>query len=501
MSGWAADVPTDGTVPLTPDPRALESLGRNHSLATALADLVDNSVDAGAENVLIRFIRHSERICSLYVVDDGRGMSSAAIDHAMTIGGRRTYHDQDLGHFGMGLQSASFSQARTLTVLSRAAGCDAVGRRLALHQRSDFHADVVPSSFAERELGRDWSIKIGAHGTVVRWDDVTGFPAATDDSRVEEFISEAVRSVTGHLGLVYHRILAANRVAIHLDVEDVDSHQVGGHFEVSPLDPFGYRRSGRSGYPKEFTTIDSDARLNFRCHIWPGRSGMQEFRLSSDPARHQGLYIYRRDRLIQAGGDWGGLAIRGRRLQLARVAVDIDDDMSGLFRMNPEKSLVQAGPEFVRLAETAEAADGTTFGGYLETAEQAFRESRKRTRTRRPMIPPGRGFTPALRRTLGAEVPFTDDQDRPIEIRWRRFEDDDFFEVDRDNRTLWLNDLYRPRVLGGRRSGLNDAPLLKATLYLLVEEVFQGEYLGPRDKDNIRLWQEVLTTAAKSEKE
>lgn len=401
----------------------------------------------------------------------------------------------------MGLQSASFSHAGALTVFSRAAGCDAVGRRLVLHQRSDFHADVVPSSFAEGELDRNWSMDLKAHGTVIRWDDVTGFPAATDSVGVEDFISEAVRSVTGHLGLVYHRILAANRVAIHMDVEDVDTQQVGGRFEVSPLDPFGYRRSGRSGYPKEITATDSSVGLTFRCHIWPGRSGMPEFRLSADPVRHQGLYVYRRDRLIQAGGDWGGLAVRGRRLQLARVAVDIDDDMSGLFRMNPEKSLVRAGPEFVRLAEAAKAADGTTFSDYLETAEQAFRDSRKRTRTRRPMIPPGRGFRPALRRTLGAEVPFTDDEDRPIEIRWRRFEDEDFFEVDRANRTLWLNDVYRSRVLGGRRGGLNDAPILKVALYLLVEEVFQGEYLGPRDKDNILLWQEVLTAAAKSEKE
>ncbi|CAM00886.1 histidine kinase/DNA gyrase B/HSP90-like ATPase [Saccharopolyspora erythraea NRRL 2338] len=500
MPGWAEDIPTVGTVPLSPDPRALESLGRNHSLATALSDLVDNSVDAGADHVLIRFIRHRGRICSLYVVDDGRGMSAAAIDNAMTIGGRRTYHERDLGHFGMGLQSASFSQARTLTVFSRAVGCEAVGRRLALHRRSDFHADMVPSDFAGHELGRDWSMNLARHGTVIRWDEVTGFPVTTDDARVEEFISEALRSVSGHLGLIFHRILAANRVTIHLDVEDVDTQQVGGRFEVSPLDPFGYRRTGRSGYPKEITATDFSTRLTFRCHIWPGRSAMPQFRLSSDPAHHQGLYIYRRERLIQAGGEWGGLAILGRRLQLARVEVDIDDDVSGLLRMNPEKSKVQAGPEFVRLVETARAADGTTFADYLETAEQAFRESRKRTRARRPMLPPGRGFTPALRRTLGAEVPFTDD-DRPIEIRWRRFEDDDFFEVDRDNRTLWLNDLYRSRVLGGRRGGLNDSPILKATLYLLVEEVFQGEYLGPRDKDNINLWQEVLTAAAKSEKE
>jgi len=499
MSTWSEVVPTDGSVPLSPDPRALESLGRNHSLATALADLVDNSVDAGAANVLIRFIRRNGLIRSLCVVDDGCGMSTEAIDNAMTIGGRRKYSDTDLGHFGMGLQSASFSQARALTVLSRAEGHEAVGRRLGLHRRSDFHAEVVPPTFADHELSRDWSFDLGAHGTIIRWDDVIGFPSATDDERVERFISEAVRSTSDHLGLVFHRLLAANRIAVYLDVEDVDAEQIGGRFTVQPLDPFGYRRSGRAGYPKELRA--TEARLGITCHIWPGRSEMHEFRLSGDPVRHQGLYIYRRDRLIQAGGDWGGLALVGRRSQLARVAIDIDGDHAGWFRMNPEKSLVQPGPEFVHSVASARAEDGTTFDEYLETAEQAFRASRQRTRSRRPMFPPGRGFSPALRRAIASEVPLTDDQDRPIEIRWCRFEDDDFFEVDRANRTLWLNERYRARVLGGRRGGLNDAPLLKAALYLLVEEVFQGDHLGPRDKDNISLWQEVLTAAAKSERE
>ena len=58
---------------------------------------------------------------------------------------------------------------------------------------------------------------------------------------------------------------------------------------------------------------------------------------------------------------------------------------------------------------------------------------------------------------------------------------DEFFEVDRDNRTLWLNVKYRGTALGERHS-VNDAPLLKALMYLLVEDVFKGDYLGARDK-------------------
>ena len=165
--------------------------------------------------------------------------------------------------------------------------------------------------------------------------------------------------------------------------------------------------------------------------------------------------------------------------------------------MNPEKSRVIAGPEFSPLAEVARSEDGVTFVGYLKTAEDKFRELGQRSRKRQSVIPPGKGFTPQLRRTIQDELPFLSDEE-PIDIRWAYFHNDEFFEVDRTNQTLWLNIKYRWTATGARHS-VNDAPLLKALLYLLMEDVFKGEYFGARDKDNIELWQDILTIAAKSE--
>jgi histidine kinase/DNA gyrase B/HSP90-like ATPase len=500
VTDWQEQVPTSGTVPLPPDPRALDGLGRNHSLDTALADLIDNSIDAGATRAHIRLIRYRGRLQSLYVADNGKGMSPLEIDTAMTFGARRNYKDGDLGHFGIGLQSASFSQARALTVMSRAEGYKAAGRRLALEKEAHFHADLVPDSFVQYELSQDRGIPADETRTLIRWDQVIGFPVTDDDVRVEEFITRSIQTVSGHLGLVFHRFLVDERVTISMDVEDVDAGITGPRFMVRPLDPFGYKRSGSVGYPKELIGRSEIGTVTFICHIWSGRSSIPEFRLPGGAEDRQGLYVYRRDRLIQAGGDWGGLSTLGKRRQLARVAVDINDDIVGLLRMNPEKSRVIAGPEFTYLAEKAVAKDGTTFSTYMEEAEQAFRESRKRSAGRRRRIPPGRGFAPSLRRAISTEVPFTYDTDEPIDIRWKRLDEDDFFEIAWSERTLWLNERYRGTILGGRRGGLNDAPIVKALLYLLVEETFQGEHLGPRDKDNIRLWQEILTVAAKSER-
>src|SRR3954447_19505095 len=92
-------IPTTGSIRLVPDPRSLEALGRNHTLEAALAELVDNSIDAGARHVLIRFVRDGGRLVRLLVVDDGSGMDEERIDVAMTVGGARTYDAGEIGRF------------------------------------------------------------------------------------------------------------------------------------------------------------------------------------------------------------------------------------------------------------------------------------------------------------------------------------------------------------------------------------------------------------------
>ncbi|GGP12801.1 ATP-binding protein [Nonomuraea glycinis] len=498
MSTWRDQIPTSGSLELPPDPRALEGLGRNHSLETALADLVDNSIDAGASHVLIRLVRLEGRLRALYVVDNGHGIPESKIDSAMTIGGQRSYSANDLGKFGLGLKTASFSQARSLTVISKARGSAAVGRRWLLDEnRKGFHCDIIPTDFAEDEFNRKWDIEGVDTGTVIRWDNVTGFPATDDPKRVEEFISRTATALRNHLGLVFHKTIHAGKISIEIDVEDIETDASGARIPVESLNPFGYARSGQAGYPKELSAKIGDITLKFRCHIWPGRSVSPQFKLTGGPEARQGIYFYRRDRLLQAGEGWHGIHSSDRRLQLARIEVTIDDDIVRLFTMNPEKSKVNVGPEFTQLAEQAKAKDGTTFYDYLESAEQAFRESRKRSNGRRKMAPLGKGIAPELRKAIEREIPFDEDSE-PIDIRWKRFSGEDFFEIDRDKRALWLNEKYRPNSKGERRS-VNDTPLLKALLYLIVEELFRGDYLGVRDKDNIVLYQEILIAAAKSE--
>jgi hypothetical protein len=487
-----------GTLHVPPDPGILKALGLNHAFESAIADLVDNSIDAKAQHVLVRFVLKDGLVQRVLVVDDGLGMTSQEMDAAMQLGRPKKESLGALGHFGMGLKSASFSQASTLTVLSRAPGQPAEGRRMSREgQGTGFECEVLATDQVASVLDQEWPGFETTHGTVVRWDRLRGFPASSDPSVTATFVESKQNELRHHLGLMLHRLLTAKRTSIAIDVFDVDVDEPGFLFEVEPINPFAYVHTGVRGYPKILWAELDDKRIPLQCHIWPGGSDSQYFKLFGAPIeRFQGFYLYRNDRLLAPGG-WGGVADENKRRKLARVEIDIEEHLDA-FTMSMEKTGVRMSADLVRAVEVARADDGTTFKDYLATAEDAFKESNKRVQKRRPIVPPGAGLHPRVKKAISKELEFIDGEES-VEIRWTRLEGEDFVEVDRAERVLWLNSKYRPAVLKGIHGGMNDAPLIKTLLFLLYEDIFRGSAFGARDKDNVNMWAEILTAAAEAE--
>lgn len=488
-------VPTTGSVQLVPDPRSLEALGRNHTLEAALAELVDNSIDARAKHVLIRFVRDGQRLVRLLVIDDGAGMTDEQIDVAMTVGGARGYADGEIGRFGLGLKAASFSQARSVTVVSAAARQPAIGRRWQIAQATqDYRCAIVDADFAAGQLAQDWGFPTSETGTLVRWDDVKAFPTVATEATVDRFLQGAFAKIRRHLGLIFHRILDGTDLRLLIDVEDAGDIVL--RTDVPSLNPFGYPKTGASGWPKKLQVGRGARRLLLECHVWPGRSNTDEFRLDGNLIERQGLYIYYQGRLVQLGG-WNGLCHADKQLNLARVALNIDGDVDHMLSLKPEKNGVEVGPEFGPSVLAATASDGTTFADYTERARGVLKDANRRRRVRQAVLPPGSGFAPKLRRAFRRELPLKDED--PVDIRWKRLPAEDFFDIDRENRVLWLNQRYRKAMAGGRDGALNDLPVIKALMFLLTENIFAGQNMGPRDKDNIEVWQALLTAAAREE--
>ena len=221
VGDWLDEVQVAGSTIVPPDPMIIEAIGLNYALEGAVADLVDNSVDAGASDVLVRFIRRGPRLVSLCVVDNGRGMDEKQLEDAMALGKRRDYGQHDLGHFGLGLKAASLGQARSLTVISRAAGSPPCGRRwLKENAGKNFTCDIVELRDAAMLLGRSWRPVTLRTGTLVRWDGVADFPAAQDAATTNGFIEQIVPRLRNRLGLVFHRLIERETIAITIDVEE-----------------------------------------------------------------------------------------------------------------------------------------------------------------------------------------------------------------------------------------------------------------------------------------
>ena len=127
----------------------------------------------------------------------------------------------------------------------------------------------------------------------------------------------------------------------------------------------------------------------------------------------------------------------------------------------------------------AATEDGESFETYIECARGIFKDANRRRRDRAPMLPLGAGFDPKVRSAFTAHVPIKS-HEKAVDIRWEWLPEDEFFYADRDERTLWLNKHYRQGLLGSRRAGLNDLPLVKALMFLLVENIFPAGSRSPR---------------------
>jgi len=484
-----------------PDPSITSAIGRHHSLATAVADLVDNSIDAGARNVLVRFVLADGVPRGLEVIDDGRGMDTAAIDDAMTYARKRAYGQTDLGHFGIGLKAASLSQADALYVWSRRYGAPAVGRRIL---RSTIDSGPVVDSYdtedaQERLHGTEVDFSLDT-GTVVEWADVRTFLRSTDREEHRRWLEDQVDRLLFHLGLVLHRIVARGDVRVTIEEYDVD-FGAGAPRVVEPLDPFGYDRTAVPGFPIELRAVLPDGIARATAHVWPESERTKVgFTLDGHgPLDSQGLYVYRRDRLLHAGG-WADLTRRSRELEFARVALDITPETEHHVTINPEKTGVVLDATLKDAILTARATDGTTFADFRRAAETGAREARKRQARPVRVIEP-RGGLPGDVLEAFAEATEFDLEEPAVEIRWSILPEDRFFKVDRDAGALVLNVRYRTAVVGQRSLRRDDAPLVKSLLHLLVNDHFAGAYQGASARRHEAAWQSILVAAAKAQSE
>lgn len=480
-----------------PDPSIAKAVGRHHTFETAIADLVDNSLDAGASNVLIRFLQLDGAITGLQVIDDGHGMDAEQIDLAMEFARKRDYGAKDQGHFGLGLKAASLSQANRLNVYSRRSGALAEGRTITADQPTligDLDDDDVASVLAGLRLDFPFP-----NGTVVEWVHPRTFLSSDNDRDRAHWLEDRVTALRTHLGIVFHRHLASKRVRISIDVFDAGVGESGIPRGVSAIDPFRYAPLPNDRFPATLEYEIDGMVATGTAHLWPAsQAGLPEFRLGGRPGSlAQGFYFYRNDRLLQIGG-WNTLTVERAELEYVRIAIDLDETVARHITINPEKAGLELDSDLRHALLNARLGpDGIRFDEFLQRAEDRRRDSRRYVKRPVALVEPGRGFSPPMREAFVDSIDTADGG--PVDIRWRVEASESPVKIDIENRTIWLNSAYRRLFTGSESTDNEDASFLKTLLLLHFSKYFEGSYLGSREKAEIEAWDQLLTAAVRDE--
>ncbi|GAA1938991.1 sigma-70 family RNA polymerase sigma factor [Agromyces allii] len=475
------------TIRLEPDPSVLRAIGRGHSFESAAADLIDNSIDFGASQIVVQLMVAQGFLRRVRIIDDAVGMSFSQLNDAMTLGKRRKYGKTDLGHFGMGLKSASMSQGRILTVFTR---CGFEPMHAMRMKRDDagggFDVEVLTESAAWHGSQLGSRPGIDTTGTVVEWSALDNTSSAALPSARQAWLDQTITRLRGELGLIFHRLLTERSARIEVEVFDLEYEEAGAPRTVEAVDPFDFHISGRSGYPLAIAAnLPSGGEVIADCHILPPNSQSAAARLlGRSRIDGQGFYIYRNSRLLQAGGWLGLLDDKRADFQLARIAIDLDEAALAAVAINPEKRGVVLRPDFVNALESAiDGEHGTGFRAYLDAARDTLRTANARRLGPKPLTALAGGLPDAVRAAVNEVVGIRPDV-IPARIRWRVLEEDRLFRFDHLARTVWMN--------AGYRSALAGADALALAIYLLVEQHFAKERPQQSTIDQIETWQRAL---------
>jgi len=370
-----------------------------YSLPDAIADLIDNSITAGASVVEITL--HWDGAESwIRVLDDGAGMDAATLTNAMRLGSRNpkeTRDPGDLGRFGLGLKTAAFSQASALTVASRAEGS-------ALELRSWDLGHIGRTGSWSLLLGETpgdgpalQALEGGAPGTAVllkSLDRLVG-AAEVEDERAKSHFLRLSEAVERHLAIVFHRFLEAG---LTIEVNERP---------LQAWDPFLASDPATQVLQTERLRFDGE-HVEVAPYVLPHHS-----RLSTEAHRaaagtrgwnqHQGFYVYRARRLLVAG-DWLGLPFqKEEHYKLARIRVDLSNAMDRQWQIDVRKATARI-PRELR-DELRRIADATR-----SKAAEAYRYRGRRI-ARQANV--DRSFVWAARLNRGA-VEYRIDREHPL---------------------------------------------------------------------------------------
>lgn len=310
-----------------------------YSLETAVADIIDNSISSAATTIEICFDINSDQPV-LGILDNGKGLSRDALIEAMRHGSsspRLPRSRSDLGRFGLGLKTASFSQCRQLTVISKINNEQPVGACWDLDTITAENEWILGILTKDEILNCPFIDKLNKNGTLVLWQKLDRLNEGDTSNTKKEIFLEKMETTEKHLAIVFHRYLSGENRNTKINIY-LNRHP------VEPFDPFCLNNKATQLLPEEIVRISGEE-IKIQPYILPHHSKLTPkeadfYQNRSDFVSNQGVYIYRNARLI-AWGNWFRLIPKSEATKLARVRIDFPNVLDDYWTIDIKKSRAQ----------------------------------------------------------------------------------------------------------------------------------------------------------------
>ena len=306
-----------------------------YSIETAIADIIDNSITANAKNIWIDYNWKGPET-TLSVTDDGHGMNEQELIQAMKPGSISPLDERnegDLGRFGLGLKTASFSQCRKFAVISKKENTEECYWCWDLDYVNQVKKWSLIKYCPEQEFYQQKLEELGYGTTVIWWniDRLTSDSQASSKNSKDSFLS-TMETVKRHLGMVFHRYIEEDGLNLYLRGR-----------KIEPWDPFMIGYDGLQTRPETFL---ENGKVSVKGFVLPHRSKLtaETYNKGKGPkdswTAHQGFYVYRNRRLLVAG-DWLGMFKKEVHYDLCRIRIDLPNNMDEEWQLDIKKSVAR----------------------------------------------------------------------------------------------------------------------------------------------------------------
>lgn len=324
-----------------------------YSFSAAIADIVDNSIEAGAKSIGIQIELLSDSTVHVAISDDGVGMSRDELRNAMRYGADEKEDPHRLGRFGLGLKTASTSFCKRLVVVTRAEKSEADEVLAAawdldlIEKENDWLFEIDDANANQKDAFLDQLEMLGSgvrHGTVVIWEKVDRLLKKRHGGEYKDIngaLARRIDEVTWHLRTVFQRFLdeddnRASNVAMYVN-----------GLRLDPWDPFC------TSFPevspktvKKLTINNAELELSgemvLRGFILPKPNETSQPVLFKAAARtagneRQGFFVYRENRMIEEPG-WLHRYASETHLRSLRIELSFPATLDPLFGVGLRKT-------------------------------------------------------------------------------------------------------------------------------------------------------------------